>query len=267
MAANLIDGLTLKSFYGSLRTTSPGLATSRQIVVAFEDNDGATELTIRGVTLEEALRIARVAIAIAQGDEDLGVDAASREATIDAPVGSPLRGEGANQELVAMVKQPDPATSQEKKPRARKDKPVASVGPTLEKQLEASVIEQPGPLVVAIGRSGATYEAKATEAAPQTEANTNGSGKPAGWDLAGDGLGDDEEDRPVDVSKGALPGDLSGLNRITQIVEWLRGHGYSSDESVIAACLAMRDRHPRLQRVRSESELKDQIVATLATLG
>lgn len=63
--------------------------------------------------------------------------------------------------------------------------------------------------------------------------------KAEGWDLAGDGKGDDPGDRvdpKLDLAKGELPPEITGAGQIRKVIYFLRDRGWSTEDLLVGAC-------------------------------
>jgi hypothetical protein len=85
-----------------------------------------------------------------------------------------------------------------------------------------------------------------------------------GWDLAGDGKGDDPEDRLDFDIDGELPKELVEAGRIKQVIVFLQDRGFRTQEQLEDACKRIKDRVPML--ASTGSNLSDRIRVALEVL-
>jgi hypothetical protein len=80
-----------------------------------------------------------------------------------------------------------------------------------------------------------------------TNGHTNGDAKP-GWDLAGDGKGDDPEDR-FNFDMPELPEELMQAKRLRDVVVFLQDRGFHTEQQIVKACERLQKRVPCLTRI------------------
>lgn len=155
-------------------------------------------------------------------------------------------------EVAPKVAKPEPKKEESKveaKPEPKKEEPK------LEPRAEAKTAN--GHANGAASRAEAQAEAikkdiEAREAAKKDEPSdpawmkentvapkTDVEKKAAGWDLAGDGKGDDPGDRvdpKLDLAKGELPPEITGAGQIRKVIYFLRDRGWTTEDLLVSAC-------------------------------
>lgn len=80
----------------------------------------------------------------------------------------------------------------------------------------------------------------------EPEKNGAANGKAVGWDLAGDGAGDEPDDR---FDLASPPGELVQAKRLKDVIIFLQDRGFRTEEQLVKACEKMKEKIPVLTRI------------------